>query len=115
MVNNKNSTRYYSDRQERRTAKNLGGKVQVSSGSSQFLKGDVVTENCLIECKTATSEKKSFSIKKEWLEKIETQSFEMGKKFPILAFDFGDCSGENYYVINERVMKQLIEYLDQNE
>jgi hypothetical protein len=39
----------------------------------------------------------------------------MGKKFPILAFDFGDCSGENYYVINERVMKQLIEYLDQNE
>jgi hypothetical protein len=110
MVNNKNSTRYYSDRHERRTAKNIGGRVQVSSGSSDFLKGDVVTKNCLVECKTATSEKKSMSIKKEWLEKIEEQAIGMGKKFPILAFDFGD--GENYYILNEKVMKQFVEYLD---
>lgn len=112
MTNNKNSTRYYSDRHERRTAKNLGGRVQVGSGSSDFLKGDVVTENCLIECKTCEEEKKSKSIKKEWLEKINEQCFAMGKKFPILAFDFGD--GENYYIIDERTMKQFIEYLDQN-
>jgi hypothetical protein len=108
--NNKNSTRYYSDRQEKRTAKNLNAKTQISSGSSAFYKGDVVSEKCLIECKTCTSEKKSFSIKKEWLDKIDEQCFEMRKKYPILAFDFGD--GNNYYVINETVMKKFIEFLD---
>jgi hypothetical protein len=65
MTNNKNSTRYYSDRHEKRTAKNIGAKVQTSSGSSSFLKGDVISTKCLIECKTSTSGKKSFSIKKE--------------------------------------------------
>ena len=112
MTNNKNSTRFYSDRHEKRTAKSLNAKVQTSSGSSAFLKGDVVSNNCLIECKTRESEVKSVSIKKEWLDKIEEQCFAMGKRFPILAFDFGD--GENYYVINDRVMKQFIEWLDKD-
>ena len=112
MVNNKDSTRYYSDRHERRTAKSLNAKVQTSSGSSAFLKGDVVSNHCLIECKTSRTEKKSVSIKKEWLDKIEEQCFEMGKQFPIVAFDFGD--GENYYVINEMTMRQLIEWLDRD-
>lgn len=110
MTNNKNSTRYYSDRHEKRTAKNIGASVQTSSGSSDFLKGDVVSEKCLIECKTCTSEKKSFSIKKEWLEKIDTQCISMRKTYPILVFDFGD--GDNYYVLNEKVMKKFVEFLD---
>ena len=109
-MKNKDSTRYYSDQQEKRTAKNLNAKVQTSSGSSSFLKGDVVSDTCLIECKTSMSEKKSFSIKKEWLDKIEEQCFEMRKRYPILAFDFGD--GENYYVLNEKVMKKFIEFLN---
>lgn len=103
-------TRYYSDKQEKRTAKELNAKVQVSSGSSQFFKGDVISENCLIECKTNTTEKKSFSIKKEWLEKVSEQAFSMRKRFPILAFDFG--SDENYYVLNEKTFKQFIRYLE---
>ena len=109
-MKNKDSTRYYSDKQEKRTAKNLNATVQTSSGSSAFLKGDVVSDTCLIECKTSMSEKKSFSIKKEWLDKIEEQCFEMRKRYPILAFDFGD--GENYYVLNEKVMKKFIEFLN---
>lgn len=109
-MKNKDSTRYYSDKQEKRTAKNLNAKVQTSSGSSAFLKGDVVSDTCLIECKTSMSEKKSFSIKKEWLDKIEEQCFEMRKRYSILAFDFGD--GENYYVLNEKVMKKFIEFLN---
>lgn len=109
-MKNKDSTRYYSDKQEKRTAKNLNAKVQTSSGSSAFLKGDVVSDTCLIECKTSMSEKNSFSIKKEWLDKIEEQCFEMRKRYPILAFDFGD--GENYYVLNEKVMKKFIEFLN---
>lgn len=103
-------TRYYSDKQEKRTAKRLGASVQTSSGSSAFLKGDVVSEKCLIECKTNETEKKSVSIKKEWLDKIDEQCFAMGKKYPILAFDFGGT--DNYYVINEQLMKKFIEYLD---
>lgn len=107
---NKNSTRYYSDIQESRTAKNLGGQVQVSSGSGNFRKGDVFTERCLVECKTATKEVKSVSIKKEWLEKIREQCLGMRKQYPIVAFDFGD--GENYYIIDEKTMQKFIEFLD---
>jgi len=108
----KKPTRYYSDKQEKRTAKKLGAKVQTSSGSSDFLKGDVVSDTCLIECKTCVTEKKSFSIKKEWLEKVDEQCYAMGKRYPILAFDFGD--GENYYVLPESVMKKFIEYLNES-
>lgn len=103
-------TRYYSDQHEKRTAKVLNSKVQVCSGSSSFYKGDVVSKNCLIECKTCIKEKKSVSIKKEWLEKIEEQSFSMRKKFGVVAFDFGD--NENYYIINEKTFKQFINYLE---
>ena len=105
-------TRYYSDRQEKRTAKKLGAKVQTSSGSGDFLKGDVVSDTCLIECKTCVTEKKSFSIKKEWLDKVDEQCYAMGKRYPILAFDFGD--GENYYVLPESVMKKFVEYLNES-
>ena len=108
----KKPTRYYSDKQEKRTAKKLGAKVQTSSGSSDFLKGDVVSDTCLIECKTCITEKKSFSIKKEWLDKVDEQCYAMGKRYPILAFDFGD--GENYYVLPESVMKKFIEYLNES-
>ena len=108
----KKPTRYYSDKQEKRTAKKLGAKVQTSSGSSDFLKGDVVSDTCLIECKTCVTEKKSFSIKKEWLDKVDEQCYAMGKRYPILAFDFGDS--ENYYVLPESVMKKFVEYLNES-
>ena len=107
----KDSTRYVSDKHEKRTAKQLGGKVQVSSGSSPFFKGDVVLNNCLVECKTCMTPKNSFSIKKEWLEKIQEQCIQMRKRFPILAFDFG--SGENYYIIDEKTMRKFCEFLEQ--
>ena len=106
----KDSTRYVSDKQEKRTAKNLGGKVQISSGSSAFLKGDVVLDTCLVECKTCMKPKQSFSIKKEWLEKINEQCFAMRKRYPILAFDFGE--DENYYILDEKTMKKFVEFLD---
>jgi hypothetical protein len=108
-TNNKNCTRYYSDIQEKRTAKNLGGEVQVSSGSGAFRKGDVITDDFFIECKTNETEKKSVSIKREWLEKMNEQRREMRKRYAALAFDFG--SDENYYVIDEKTMKLLINYI----
>lgn len=113
MAAHKGSTRYASNKHEKRTAKNLGGKVQVSSGSSDFYKGDVVADKCLIECKTSMTPKASFSIKKEWLDKIDEQCFAMGKRYPVLAFDFGD--GENHYIIDERTMRRFIDFISEEE
>lgn len=111
MTNNKKSTRYYSGRQERKVAKALNGKLVANSGACKFVAGDVTTDNVLIECKTCISEKKSFSIKKEWLEKNKEEAFEMGKDYSILAFNYGPDT-DNYYVIDERLFKQLMEVID---
>lgn len=104
-------TRHYSKRQESRVAKSLGGKVNANSGATGFYKGDVRTKHLLVECKTATKEVKSVSIKKEWLKKLNEERFAMGKPHSVLAFDFGD--GDDYYVIDKTLMNMLIDYLEE--
>ena len=71
MTKNKNSTRYFSTKQEDRVADILGGSRNANSGASEFSKGDVIVKDAslLCECKTVTSDKEQFSIKKEWLTK----------------------------------------------
>ena len=101
-------TRFYSNRQEKKVAKAVGGRKTANSGATKFQKGDVQTDKWLIECKTTTAtEKVSFSIKREWLEKNKEEAFAMGKEFNALAFDYGD--GKNWYVIDEKTFKYLIE------
>lgn len=85
----------------------MNGKQQSNSGATAFNKGDVVVDNWLIECKTTTSEKKSFTVKKEWLEKNKEEAFAMNKEFNALAFDFGDGS-DIYYVIDEKTFKRFL-------
>ena len=104
-------TRFYSNRQEKRVAKALNGKCVPNSGAPLFVAGDVTTNDWLIECKTATSEKQSFSIKKEWLEKNREDAFAMNKQYNALAFDFGD-NGDVYYIIDQKTFKKLIERLE---
>lgn len=113
MTNNKKSTRYYSGRQERKVAKVLNGKLVANSGASDFVAGDVTTDTFLLECKTCIENKKSFSIKKEWLEKNKEEAFAMGKDYSALVFNFGPDS-ENYYVIDEKLFKILIEEVSNN-
>lgn len=108
---NKRATRYFSDKQEKSVAKAVGGKQTANSGATPFSKGDISTKNFLIECKTSTTEKQSFSIKKEWLKKNEEEAFAMGKFYSALAFDFGD--GENHYVIDEELFILLNRYIDE--
>ena len=110
MTHNKNSTRYYSSRQEKAVAKALKGKVVANSGAPAFVAGDVRTDDWLIECKTNTTEKKSFSIKKEWLDKNKEEAFAMNKMYNALAFDFG--MGSNYYIIDEKTFLQMKEALE---
>lgn len=104
-------TRFYSNKQEKQVAKTVKGKQVSNSGATAFQKGDVLTDNFLIECKTSTQQKKSFSIKKEWIQKNKEEAFAMNKFYSAIAFDFGD--GENYYIIDEPLFKQLLNYLQE--
>lgn len=110
---NRKPTKYYSNRQEKRVAKQLNGKKVAASGATPFHKGDVLTDNFLIECKTKTKESQSFTIKKDWIEKNKEEAFAMGKDYSALAFDFGDS--ETLYIIDESLFKQLVEYLKEDK
>lgn len=101
-------TRFYSDKMEKAVAKAIGGKQQANSGATPFQKCDIVSDKWAIEAKTATTQKKSFSIKKEWLEKNAEEAFGMGKQFSALVFDFGD-NGTRYYIIDEKTFIKLTE------
>ena len=109
---NKNSTRYFSNKQESCIAKSLGGVKVPNSGACKFLAGDVRTKQFLIEAKTVTKVKDSFSIKKKWLLKNKEEAFAMNKPYFALAFNFGPDE-ENYYIINEKLFKELVKYKEQ--
>lgn len=103
------STRQISDKQERLVADRLKLKTVSGSGSSPFEKGDVKGEKVLIECKTKMKESKSFTIQREWLDKLKIQARGMGKPTYALAFSFGD--DENYYILTEQHMKEYLDLL----
>lgn len=99
------NTRKLSDKQEKRLARNIGGRQVIGSGSTPFLKGDVITSDLFIEAKTKAVESKSISVKKAWLEKAQEQAYGMRKKDYALAISFGD--GKDYYVIEDSLMEDL--------
>ena len=112
---NQSSTRWFSDRHEKSVCKALGATQQSNSGAATFAAGDCVQEaaSLLIECKTAMSEKESFSIKADWLRKNRDEAFSKRLQNYCLAFNFGPDQ-PNYYVINESLMQQLVEYLEES-
>jgi len=110
---NKFCTRFCSYKQEKIVAKKLLGRVQPNSGATPFQKGDVKTEKFLIECKTCMKERSSINIKKCWLTKLEEERFGMGKDYSALCFDFGD--NERFYIIDESLMKQFVEYVEKEQ
>ena len=58
------------------------------------------------------SEKSSFSIKKEWIEKNRKESKEGRFENAVLAFNF-EPDGENFFVIDSKLMKFLVERLEE--
>lgn len=106
-------TRFFSNRQEKAVAKVIKGKQVSNSGATAFNKGDVLNESWLIECKTSTTEKQSFSIKRDWLKKNKEEAFAMGKEYNALCFDFGD-NGNRYYVIDEKTFKEVLLWTQHN-
>lgn len=107
------NTRDSSKKQERKVAKAINGKVQKNSGATPFAKGDVVTTDWLIECKTKIKDCSSFTIKEDWLLKNEEEAFAMGKSNSALCFDFGESANKRYYVISERLFQLLQQYMQE--
>ena len=107
------NTRYYSNKQEKAVAKTLEGKQTANSGATAFSKGDVTTKDWLIECKTCTTKKASFSIKKEWLDKNKEEAFAMRKPYNALCFDYGNSS--RYYIVDEKTFIKMKEALEDGE
>lgn len=66
----------------------LGGKRRKGSGSYPGLPGDIVTKGVLGECKYTN--KKSISISREVIGKIEENALNAGK-VPCLVFGFGEA------------------------
>ena len=109
-------SRYYSNKQEKKVAKDFNGVQTKNSGATKFGgKGDVLLPGLMsIECKTKTSKSGSISIKREWLDKITKESLFDGKKYYSLAFNFGPDE-ENYYIIDGYLFNMLIEYISNVE
>ena len=114
---NKNSTRYYSNAQEEKVTKMLNAYRQPNSGASLFSAGDVYNKEAsiLVECKTTTTNKESFSIKKEWLLKNKEEAKSKRLLNSCLAFSFGPDEKETYFIIDGKLMKFLIEKLEEEE
>lgn len=112
MTKNKESTRYFSSQQEDETAHSLKGMRTANSGAGKWTKGDVINKDAslLIECKTVTSDKNSFSIKKEWIEKNKKEARENRLDNNCIAFNFGP-NQPNYFVIDLKLMRFLVEKL----
>lgn len=119
MVNKRISTRFFSKQQENSVAKLVGGQTVANSGARPYQKGDTTKpadysdpenyqaqESWLFECKTCTTPKQSFAIKKQWLETIKEEAFQAGKMNYALVFSFGPKQ-ENYYILNEQKFKEL--------
>lgn len=108
------TTRYFSTLQENSVVNLIGGFRVSNSGGGLFTKSDVINREASIgiECKTPTSEKDSFSIKKEWIEKNRKDARDMRLFNSALAFTFGP-EQENFFVIDEKLFKFLIEKLEE--
>ena len=110
----RNKGKDYSASQENDIARLLGGRVQSNSGGTRFGGGDVQTAQFFIEAKTPTKHQTSFSVKKEWIEKMREQAFEQGKYHSALAFRFAP-DGEDYFVISSKLMLELVKYLERSD
>jgi len=101
-----------SEMQEQRIAKRLGGRCQPNSGGTRFGGGDVHTKDFLIEAKVPIKPQKSFTVHKEWIKKSEEQAFEQNKPYSAVAIAF-DPDGPDYFIIDSRLFKILVDYLEE--
>lgn len=104
------ATRSRSSAQEKKVAKATGGKQTPNSGATPWVKGDVLTDDWLLECKTKMTHAESITIRKDWFEKNKNEMVFNGKKYQAVVFNFGPDE-ENHYIIDEYLFQELMEYL----
>jgi hypothetical protein len=92
---------------EKRLAKAVGGQRNVASGAFWFRKGDVRSQDLLIEHKWTG--KKSFTIKSDVLEKITTEAL-LDSRTPVLGISL---NGVNYCILDENDFLTMREFLIQ--
>ena len=107
-------TRVYSKKQETAIADATGGQRTPNSGATTWSKGDVLTEQFLLEAKTKTTHSDSIKINKEWFEKNKQEMAFMGKPHSAIVVNFGPGE-ENHYIIDEYLFLELLEYLKDKE
>lgn len=90
---------------EKRLAKAIGGQRSVASGAFWFRKGDVRSQDLLIEHKWTG--KKSFTLKSDILEKITTEAL-LDSRTPVLGISLNDV---NYVVMDENDFLTMREFL----
>jgi hypothetical protein len=88
---NRNKTR--SKLQEKRIAKDVGGKVQKASGATAFAKGDVRTEGLLIEAKTTGQ--RSYRVDISEITKIQSEALAKGASDWAMQIEFQGQLGQN--------------------
>ena len=112
MTKNKESTRYYSELQEKRVAENLNGSVCPNSGAGKFSKSDVQVKDASlsIECKTCMTDKDSFSIKKSWFEKQKEEALKIKEQLTNIVVEFS-LKSNNGKVFGSVSFKQVEEEL----
>lgn len=94
------TTKYKSNKQEKRVAKDLEGKEVIGSGCLWGAKGDVKTDHFLIECKTTKNS--YYSLKLKTWEKIRKEALKESNKIPIIVIDLKDFG--NSYQTNTLVV-----------
>jgi hypothetical protein len=77
-----------SKKQEKRTAKDFGGKTTPASGALDGAKGDVRTSLFLIENKYTDTP--SYVLKLETWKKIEKEALKDGLRYPMMQIDIQD-------------------------
>ena len=93
--------------QEKQVANLVNGQVQVASGGLSHNGGDVLTDNWFFECKTVTTPKDSYSVKKSIINKMKEQTFEQRKDYCALAFRFSP-EDKDYFVVDSDTFKRMM-------
>lgn len=86
-------------------------KRQVGSGNKWFNPGDIITDVFIIDAKERTGEK-SFTIQKDWLDKLYDESKVMGNRIPVLCFRFKN-SETIYTIMSYENLLNIISMLEQ--
>ena len=95
--------------QEKKVAKEIGGRVVAGSGASMYSKGDVENRDILVECKTTA--RPNITVKGEWLEKIYMEALDK-RKTPALSIELRGKTGiapQDWVLIPLNVFSELVE------